>query len=149
MDMKNFHFQVNRLPITQPCPISCPWLKSASTNLHVLFAADLVGKTWHDEYPVFEKKKKKIWGYTDLWAILFLAPPRHDLMNGWGSSPSRRKSQVSTPSEKKKEKSFPISIMGGNLFSTVTTWQNRQIASANQRKFHTTPLPAFPPPLSY
>lgn len=41
-------------------PFLVPWLKPASTNLHVLFAADLAGKPWHDEYPVFEIKNMEV-----------------------------------------------------------------------------------------
>lgn len=91
-------------------------------------------------------RNEKIGGTQISRQFVFLAPA----MDWWTAGEgSWRKSQ---PFIEKKEKTLSQFRSWAEIFvSVVTTWQNMQFASANQRIFHTTytPHPLHPPTLPY
>lgn len=121
-----------------------PWLKSASTNLHVLFAADLAGKPLAWRIPGFWNKK---YGGTQISRQFLFLAPRPWINERLGELSSRRKTQPIK--SKRKKNHFPISIMGGDLFQQWQRGKTGKLPAQNQRKLPTTPLhgnPSFPPP---
>lgn len=105
--MKVFRLEVNRLPITQPCSISC--LAQVCQHKSACFVRcwlcwQALGMT---NTPVFEIEKT--WRSTDLSAILFLEPRAMNWGRGGGKGEEGLLStQISTPPQKKNMDGDPF-----------------------------------------